>query len=176
MTVSPSDLSHLTHKQMFFKNETAAWWDCLLYIRSWRRRKVVTESLVFIIRSVMISINHPLVSRVECLRKKPWYLYRNVFPLIPFYIIAISSFWKVEQIQSLSFMCWLFWCVFGPSGTAFMWDTSGFVTRMSGEWIGAIAGKCRFCVCGGCAELWKLCNLWFTQTSPGRRATRGCEH
>lgn len=62
-------------------------------------------SKVFIISSIMISINHPLVSRVECLRKKPWYLYRNVFPLIPFYIIALSSFWKVEQIGAIIILC-----------------------------------------------------------------------
>lgn len=70
-----------------------------------KAQKAVETFKVFIISSIMISINHPLVSRVECLRKKPWYLYSNVFPFIPFYVIAISTFWKVEQIGAIIILC-----------------------------------------------------------------------
>ena len=46
----------------------------------------------------MISINHPLISDIECLRSRKWYAHRNVLPFIPVYVIALSSFWKVETI------------------------------------------------------------------------------
>ena len=46
----------------------------------------------------MVTIHHPLVDSITCLRKKPWYLYRNVTPVIPVYIIAISGFWKLETL------------------------------------------------------------------------------
>lgn len=48
--------------------------------------------------SDMISINHPLISRITCLRKKQWYRYGNVLPFLPAYIVALASFWKVETI------------------------------------------------------------------------------
>lgn len=46
----------------------------------------------------MITVDHPLISGVELLKKKPWYSYRNLLPSIPFYIIALASFWKVETL------------------------------------------------------------------------------
>lgn len=46
----------------------------------------------------MISINHPLISNITCLRKKKWYAYKNVLPFIPIYAIALSSFWKFDLI------------------------------------------------------------------------------
>ena len=46
----------------------------------------------------MVTINHPLVDRVECLRKRPWYLYRNGLPVIPVYLIALTGFWKLELL------------------------------------------------------------------------------
>ena len=53
----------------------------------------------------MISINHPLVNRITCLRKKPWFKYNNVIPAIPFYLIALASFWKVEKIGAIIILC-----------------------------------------------------------------------
>lgn len=46
----------------------------------------------------MITVDHPLISKVDLLKKKPWYCYRNLFPSIPFYAIAIASFLKVETL------------------------------------------------------------------------------
>lgn len=48
--------------------------------------------------SGMISINHPLISRISCLQTRKWFSYRNVLPFIPVYILALSSFLKVELI------------------------------------------------------------------------------
>ena len=46
----------------------------------------------------MVSAEHPLISDITLLKKKRWYAYRNLLPAIPFYVIAIASFWKVETL------------------------------------------------------------------------------
>ena len=94
MTVNPSDLSYLTYQQMFYKNATQSWFfvcsikiDYFLYIKN----------CCF----VMLSVNHPLISKISLLKRKSWYTYVNGIPFLPLYFFAGLSFWRVEFIGAL---------------------------------------------------------------------------